>query len=75
MVLSVRSQIRQITGHFIRQPRLFEYFQNTTSGMENFFIPIFKNKLYGNKKNQIEHGSIKAYWSKLILLHTPRGNF
>ncbi|MDA3786891.1 MAG: hypothetical protein PF503_00105, partial [Desulfobacula sp.] len=56
------SQIPQFTERFFHQSGLFEYFRNTTSGIDKFFIPRFKNKLYGKKKNQIEHGSIKAYW-------------
>ena len=60
MVLSNRNQIQQITERFFHPSGLFEYFQNTTSGIDKFFIPRFKNKLYGNKNNLIEHGSIKA---------------
>jgi len=34
----VRSQIRQITERFFHQSGFFEYSQNTTFGIDNFFI-------------------------------------
>jgi len=60
MVSLVTSHFQALGDYFFHQSGLFKYFQNTTSGIDKFFIPRFKNKLYGNKNNQIEHGSIKA---------------
>jgi hypothetical protein len=54
MVSIVTSQVRQFTERFIHQSGLFEFFPNTTSGIDRFFIIRLKNQLYGNEKDQIE---------------------
>ena len=54
MVLSVRSQIPKFTERFFHQSGFFEFFPNTRSGIDSFFILVRKNQLYGNGKNQIE---------------------
>jgi hypothetical protein len=58
MVLSNRSQITQLTERFFLQSGLFEFFPNTTSGINSFFILGLKNQLYGNEKDQVQQDSI-----------------
>ena len=62
MVSLETSQIKQFAERFFHQSGLFEYFQNTTSGIDRFFILGLKNQLYENGKNQIEYDSIIVYW-------------
>ncbi|RLB88431.1 MAG: hypothetical protein DRH26_13585 [Deltaproteobacteria bacterium] len=47
-----RSQIKQNTERFFYQYYFFEYFQNTTSGMDEFFSLRLKIKVYGKNKSQ-----------------------
>ena len=43
MVYIVTSQIQQTTERFFHQSGLFEYFQNTTSGINKFHTQIEKS--------------------------------
>ena len=62
MVLSIRSQIRQVTERFIHQSGLFKIFNDTRYGMDRFFSFRFKIQLYLTKLNQIDNASIQFYW-------------
>ena len=56
MVLSVRSQIRQISERYIRQSGFFEICYDTRYGMGKFFSCRFKIPLYGKGHHQINQG-------------------
>jgi hypothetical protein len=61
-MLSISSQIQQITERFFCQSGFFKICHDTGYGMDKFFSFRFKNQLYGNRNNQIGQDSIMVYW-------------
>ena len=62
MVLSVRSQIRQVTERFIHQSGLFEICHDAGYGMDKFFSFRFEIQLYEKIQNQKNQTPIIFYW-------------
>jgi hypothetical protein len=62
MVLSVRSQIRQITECFIHQSGLFKICHDTRYCIDEFFNLGLKIKLYETKQNQKNQNPIQLDW-------------
>jgi len=63
MVLSVSSQIQQITERFFCQSGFFKIYHDTGYGMDKFFSFRFKIPYYGTVQNQILKSSITVNWN------------
>ena len=59
MVSLGTSQIKQITERFFLQSGLFEYFQNTTSGIDKFFISDLKINYMEIKRIELNTAPLK----------------
>ena len=73
MVLSVTSQIRQITKRFFHQSEFLNIYHGTRYSIDEFLSLGPKVKLYEENKNQINQNSIQLDW-RVAVTEMARSN-